>query len=81
MITFSEPDSIRQAAVRARLLESLEGHKLTAAVSERGRDVTITAVGPEDRVRQVLPEANRLVQGGMIVMVDAEYLPLIGAAG
>jgi len=50
-------------------------HKRLFGVSD-DRPVTITVVDSEAKVREVLPEVRAMVKEGLIVMLDAERVPL-----
>ena len=50
-------------------------HKRLFGVSD-DRPVVITVVDNETKIRQVLPEIRGMVQEGLVVLLDAEVVPL-----
>ena len=50
-------------------------HKGLFGISD-DRPITITVVDTESRIRAVLPEVRSLVPGGLMLIIDAEAVPV-----
>ncbi len=54
--------------------QRLHGKRLFGVADDR--PVTVTVIDAEDKLRAAIPEIRLLVQEGLMVLVDAEVVPL-----